>query len=480
MTPLPWREGAGGQVPIAADRSEDRVRIVLTGGAGFIGSHVAAALLAHDPALDLAVIDDLSTGDRERLGTLPVAFYRRDVRETLDDLLADTQVVVHLAASAGVPRSVADPLADAQANITGTVALLESCRRAGVRRVVYASSAAIYGVPDRVPICEEDPTHPLSPYGLSKLTGEQYVLMYGDLFGMDTCALRFFNVYGPGQRPGSSYSGVITIFTERLLRHRPLCIEGDGKQTKDFIHVSDVAVPSVWPPWRRGPTALTTSRPGGRPASSTWPRRCSGSPAGRCRLSSTRRDRVTSAGAWQQCSERPKTWASARRSASRMDYAPCGSRRKRPGGETDQPQPQGEGRSMLRPYGSSHLRRILPSPHGGERPQGVRYDPTRLPLRVALLDSRRSCPYSFFNRRKWLSGRASPCQGEGRGFESRLPLRPPRARASMQFSLFCCPRQAIHYPPTMTTAPRCQPRLPALHAAYARMERMSPNPRQSV
>ena len=217
------------------------MRIVLTGGAGFIGSHVAAALLAQDPALDLVVIDNLSTGNRARLGTMPVTFHRRDVRESLDDLLADTQVVVHLAASAGVPRSVADPLADAQANIAGTVALLESCRRAGVRRVVYASSAAIYGVPDRVPIREDAPTHPLSPYGLSKLTGEQYVLMYADLFGLDTCALRFFNVYGPGQRPDSSYSGVITLFTERLIQHRPLRIEGDGKQTKDFIHVHDIA-----------------------------------------------------------------------------------------------------------------------------------------------------------------------------------------------------------------------------------------------
>ena len=217
------------------------MRIVLTGGAGFIGSHVAAALLAQDPALDLVVIDNLSTGNRARLGTMPVTFHRRDVRESLDDLLANTQVVVHLAASAGVPRSVADPLADAQANIAGTVALLESCRRAGVRRVVYASSAAIYGVPDRVPIREDAPTHPLSPYGLSKLTGEQYVLMYADLFGLDTCALRFFNVYGPGQRPDSSYSGVITLFTERLIQHRPLRIEGDGKQTKDFIHVHDIA-----------------------------------------------------------------------------------------------------------------------------------------------------------------------------------------------------------------------------------------------
>ena len=217
------------------------MRIVLTGGAGFIGSHVATALLAQDPALDLVVIDNLSTGDRARLGTLPVAFHRRDVRESLDDLLADTQVVVHLAASTGVPRSVADPLADAQANIAGTVALLESCRRASVRRVVYASSAAIYGLPDRVPIREDAPTHPLSPYGLSKLTGEQYVLMYADLFGLDTCALRFFNVYGPGQRPDSSYSGVITLFTERLIQRRPLRIEGDGKQTKDFIHVHDIA-----------------------------------------------------------------------------------------------------------------------------------------------------------------------------------------------------------------------------------------------
>ena len=225
----------------AADRSENRLRIVLTGGAGFIGAHVAAALLAHDPALDLAIIDDLSTGNRARLGALPVAFHRRDVRERLDDLLADTPVVVHLAASAGVPPSVADPLADAQANIAGTVALLESCRRAGVRRVVYASSAAVYGRPAQVPIHEDAPTHPLSPYGLSKLTGERYVLLYGDLFGLDTCALRFFNVYGPGQRPDSGYSGVITLFTDRLRQRRPLHIEGDGQQTKDFIHVHDVA-----------------------------------------------------------------------------------------------------------------------------------------------------------------------------------------------------------------------------------------------
>ncbi len=217
------------------------MRIVLTGGAGFIGSHVAAALLAQDPALDLAVVDNLSTGDRARLGTLPATFHRRDVRDRLDDLLADTQAVVHLAASAAVPHSLAYPLADAQANITGTVAVLESCRRAGVRRVVYASSAAIYGLPDRVPIREDAPTQPLSPYGLSKLTGERYVLLYNDLFGLDTCALRFFNVYGPGQRPDSSYSGVITLFTERLIQHRPLRIEGDGQQTKDFIHVHDIA-----------------------------------------------------------------------------------------------------------------------------------------------------------------------------------------------------------------------------------------------
>ena len=202
---------------------------------------MTAALLEHHPAPDLIVIDNLSTGVRARLGTLQVTFHQRDVREPLDDLFAGTEVVVHLAGSAGVPRSVADPLADAQANIEGTVALLESCRRAGVRRIVYASSAAVYGVPEQVPIHEEALSQPSSPYGLSKLTGERYVLMYDDLFGLDTCALRFFNVYGPGQRPDSSYSGVITIFTDRLLQRRSLLIEGDGKQSKDFIHVYDVA-----------------------------------------------------------------------------------------------------------------------------------------------------------------------------------------------------------------------------------------------
>ena len=328
------------------------MRIVLTGGAGFIGSHVAAALLAQDPALDLAVIDNLSTGDRARLGTLPLAFHQRDVCEPLDELLAGTQVVVHLAASAGVPRSVADPLADAQANITGTVALLESCRRAGVQRVVYASSAAIYGVPDRVPIREDAPTHPLSPYGLSKLTGEQYVLLYGHLFGLDTCALRFFNVYGPGQRPDSAYSGVITIFNERLLRHRPLCIEGDGQQTKDFIHVHDVARAVGLAARASGANGAYNIASGGRPASSTWPGRCAESPAGRCRLSSTHRDRVTCAKAWQRCSARPETWVSARRWTLRRDSAPSGSRRQLPGDRVFPP-PSRRGRARV---GADHGR----------------------------------------------------------------------------------------------------------------------------
>ena len=217
------------------------MRIVLTGGAGFIGSHVASALLSHDPGLDITIIDNLSTGDQARLSNLPITFRERDVRQQLDDVLADTEVVIHLAGSAGVSRSVSQPLTDAQANIEGTVALLESCRRVGVRRLVYASSAAVYGRPKRVPIREDTATHPSSPYGLSKLTGERYVLMYGDLFDLDTCALRFFNVYGPGQRPDSSYSGVITIFNDHLLRNQPLPIEGDGEQTKDFVHVYDVA-----------------------------------------------------------------------------------------------------------------------------------------------------------------------------------------------------------------------------------------------
>ena len=242
------------------------MRVLLTGGAGFIGAHVAAAFLATEPAMHLAVVDNLATGDRQRLDGLALTFHQRDVREPLDDLLTGVDVVVHLAGSAGVVPAVADPLADARANIEGTVALLESCRRSGVRRVVYASSAAVYGVPREVPIREAAATAPTSPYGLSKLTGERYVLMYPNLYGLETCALRFFNVYGPGQRPDSSYSGVITVFTDRLAAGLPLQIEGDGLQMKDFIHVHDVAravVLAAQTPTVRGAYNIASGTPTG-------------------------------------------------------------------------------------------------------------------------------------------------------------------------------------------------------------------------
>jgi UDP-glucose 4-epimerase len=169
----------------------------------------------------------------------------RDVRESLADVLVGVDVVFHLAAQVSVPLSVADPVGDATTNALGTVMLLDGCRAAGVRRFVYASSAAVYGRPDYLPIDEQHPTDPLSPYGLSKLTGERYARLSGQLYGIDVIALRYFNVYGPGQPVGGGYAGVLTLFLDAVRRGAPLRIEGDGTQTRDFVHVRDVVAANL-------------------------------------------------------------------------------------------------------------------------------------------------------------------------------------------------------------------------------------------
>lgn len=219
---------------------------MVTGGAGFIGSHVVDALLARDDRV--IVIDDLSSGDRRNLASHAsdsrLRFVEADVAECLLAPLLEVPVidaVVHLAAQVSVARSVERPLADLRTNVRGTVQVLELARRRGIPRVVFASSAAVYGDATTVPTPEDAPTRPLSPYGVDKRSAELWLDAYAAEHGVATTALRFFNVYGPRQDPTSGYSGVISIFLDRALRGAPLTIFGDGGQTRDFVYVGDVA-----------------------------------------------------------------------------------------------------------------------------------------------------------------------------------------------------------------------------------------------
>ncbi len=213
--------------------------VIVTGGAGFIGSHVVDALIARGQ--DVIVIDDLSSGRRENLAQHPDIDLR--VADVADEWpLNDESIegIVHLAAQVSVVRSMQAPLDDLRANAQGTVRALEVARQRSVPKVVFASSAATYGDVEHVPTPEDAPKAPLSPYGVNKLAGENWLGMYGAVHGVGTSALRFFNVYGPRQDPSSPYSGVISIFLERSARGDGLTIYGDGQQTRDFVYVGDV------------------------------------------------------------------------------------------------------------------------------------------------------------------------------------------------------------------------------------------------
>ncbi|PSP76451.1 UDP-glucose 4-epimerase [Halobacteriales archaeon QS_1_68_20] len=209
---------------------------LVTGGAGFIGSHLTDALVADN---DVTVVDDLSNGRRDRVPD-DATFVEADVadRDDLSDLMADADVVFHQAAQVSVDRSVEAPVASHETNVDATLALLELAREHDVR-VVLASSCAVYGQPESVPLSESDLLDPTSPYGLEKLTVDHYARLYHDLYDLETVALRYFNVYGPGQA-GGDYSGVISVFLEKAAAGDPITVHGDGTQTRDFVHVEDV------------------------------------------------------------------------------------------------------------------------------------------------------------------------------------------------------------------------------------------------
>ncbi|MCT9931233.1 NAD-dependent epimerase/dehydratase family protein [Planotetraspora sp. A-T 1434] len=213
------------------------MRALVTGGAGFIGSTLVDRLISDGH--EVAVVDDLSSG-RNRNPQAPL--HVMDVRDPALGSLAEQwrpEVVCHLAAQISVRKSVADPVHDARLNVEGTVNVLEAARRAGTRKVVFASSVAVYGRPAVIPVPGDAPTDPRSPYAASKLSGETYLSAYSGLYGLEYTTLVLSNVYGPRQSPDGE-AGVVAIFTDALLSGRPTVLYGDGSQTRDYIFVEDV------------------------------------------------------------------------------------------------------------------------------------------------------------------------------------------------------------------------------------------------
>ena len=216
------------------------MKALVTGGAGFIGSNVVLLLL--EQGCQVRVLDKFSSGHRNNLEGLDIALTEGDIRDAETCLKAceGMDVVFHLAASVGRQRSLDFPQLDSETNLIGTVNVLEGMRKHGVARMVYSSSAAIFGEPETEAVSEDHPQNADSPYGVSKLAAEKMILSYRGLYGMDTVCLRYFNVYGRHQRY-DPYGNVIPIFARRLLDRQPLPIYGDGRQTRDFLNVRDVA-----------------------------------------------------------------------------------------------------------------------------------------------------------------------------------------------------------------------------------------------
>ena len=214
---------------------------LVTGGAGFIGSHLVEALVEADHLV--RVFDNFSTGDATNLDG--VCDRIEVIEGNLTDLEAVRQatrgaeIVFHQAALASVPRSVADPLATHAACADGTLHVLQAAREAGVRRVVYAASSSAYGASTKLPKSETDPTLPLSPYAVAKLAGEHYCAAFSEVYGLETVRLRYFNVFGPRQSPDSAYAAVIPLFLQAMLEGRSPHVHGDGQQSRDFTFVED-------------------------------------------------------------------------------------------------------------------------------------------------------------------------------------------------------------------------------------------------
>ncbi len=217
-------------------------RALVTGGAGFIGSHLVEALVS--AGCEVAVLDNLSSGKTANLEHLEgqFTFYQEDIRnrKMLEAALEGCEAVFHLAAIVSVPQTVENPFESAAVNDLGTLSVLDAARQKEVKRVVFSSSCAVYGDDPRLPKQETMAPKPLSPYAAQKLAAEYHAKVFNDLYGIQTAVLRYFNVYGPRQDPCSPYSGVISIFMTKALLNQPAVIYGDGNQSRDFIYVEDV------------------------------------------------------------------------------------------------------------------------------------------------------------------------------------------------------------------------------------------------
>ena len=220
------------------------MRALVTGGAGFIGSHLVDALVARGD--EVVVLDNLATGRLENLSDA-ARFIEGDVADeaAVAAAVAGCEVVFHQAALGSVARSVERPLDTDRSNIHGTLAVLEAAHRAGARRVVLASSSSVYGGASQVPTAESAPLVPRSPYAVTKLTGEHYARVYRELHGLETVCLRYFNVFGPRQRPDSEYAAVIPLFMDALLTGRDPVVHGDGLQSRDFTFIADTVAANL-------------------------------------------------------------------------------------------------------------------------------------------------------------------------------------------------------------------------------------------
>ncbi len=216
------------------------MKYLVTGGAGFIGSHITRALL--EQGANVRILDNFSSGKRDNLKGLDAEIIEGDLRDAsrVAEAVRGVNIIFHEAAFVSVPESMEKPQECFDVNVTGTSILFEAARKAGVQRAVIASSAAVYGDSTSIPLVEDTPLKQLSPYASSKRVDEMYAELYTNSFGFEVAALRYFNVYGPRQRPDSMYAAAVPIFIRRMLDNKPVTIYGDGGQSRDLVNVKDV------------------------------------------------------------------------------------------------------------------------------------------------------------------------------------------------------------------------------------------------